>query len=177
MREIGFLGRPPKLRANGHLCGLGSLSRKLGLSSLHMSNFDQLQCHADRPLTGFPLGALGPCLGPDIPLRAQPNHMVPTLADTEGCSLCPFRKGACSPKFDCMGCPGADERGSKAIVLPSTYLIFLFTFPSSALQSILGRFRVPYFLFRSQPPTTLVCFLSRTTLTPATLFLITAYSR
>src|SRR5271154_4913837 len=95
--------------------------------------------------------ALGPCLGPDMPLRAQPNHMVPTLADTEGSSLDPFRKGACSPKFDYMACSGADERASKAIALPLRLFDLSIVFPSSALQSILGRFCVSYILFRSEP--------------------------
>src|SRR5436305_12789943 len=91
------------------------------------------------PQLAFP-GTLGPYLGPDMPLQAQPNHMVPTLADTEGSSLDRFRKGACSPKFDCMACPGADERGSKAIVLPSAYLIFLFSFLRVLYSQVLGDF-------------------------------------
>jgi hypothetical protein len=107
-----------------------------------------------------------------MPLQPQPNHMVPTLADTEGSSLDPFRKGACSPKFDCMACPGADKRGSKAIALPSAYLIFLFSFLRVLYSQFLGDFASRTLFFGvTSPPRSFV--LSRTTLSPATLFPIT----
>jgi len=94
-REIGLLGRPIKLRANDHLTGLGSLCRKLDPLTASTCPIS-ISCNS-MPL-GFPW-ALAPCLGPDMPLQAQPNHMVPTLADTEGSSLDLFRKGACSPNL------------------------------------------------------------------------------
>jgi hypothetical protein len=136
-----------------------------------MSNFNQLQCHADWSPTRFPW-TLGPYLGPDMLLQAQPNHMVPTLADTEGSSLDPFRKGACSPKFDCMACPGADKRGSKAIAPPSAYLIFPFSFLQVLYSRFLGDFASRTFVSGvNLPPPSFV--LSRTTITPAILFQIT----
>ena len=139
-REIGFLGRPVRLRANDHLVGpLARFAESLALTA----STCPISISSNTMLTGPPLAspwALGPCLGPDMPPRAQPNHMVPTLADTEGSSLNSFRKGACSPKFDCMACPGADERASKAIALPSTYLIFLFSFLRVLYSQFLGDF-------------------------------------
>jgi len=125
-----------KLRANDHLMGLGSLLQK----AWHLpASTCPISISSNSMPTGLPW-ALGPYLGPDMPLQAQPNHMVPTLADTEGSSLDPFRKGACSPKFDCMACPGAEVRGSKAIALPSAYLIFLFSFLRVLYSQFLGDF-------------------------------------
>jgi hypothetical protein len=156
-REIGFLGRPVKLRANNHLAGpWARFVKSLALTASTLSNFDQLQCHADWSPSSSPW-ALGPYLGPDVPPQTQPNHMVPTLADTEGSLLNPLRKGACSPKFDCMACPSAEDRGSKAIALPSGYLMFLFSFLQVLYSRFLGDFASRTFFSGANPPTTLVC--------------------